>query len=63
MEAKLKLGFEKLPEKDEKLICVILQHQCLKKTAVGSIRQLSKLGAEWLVDYETGLLENSKSGA
>lgn len=58
MDAELTLRFARLAEEDKRLLCVVLNHQCLKKPVGATINQLSEEGANWLVDYETGLLQD-----
>lgn len=60
MDAELTLRFAKLVEEDQRLLCVVLNHQYLRKPVGDTINQLSEEGANWLVDYETQLLKSVK---
>ena len=56
MDAELTLRFTKLEEEDKRLICVVLNNQCLEKQDNETLKKLSDAGKIWLIDYETQLL-------
>ena len=59
MDASLKTRLSKLEEEDKKHLSFILLKQCEHKTDESKdfIDKLSIPAAEWLVDYQTDLME------
>lgn len=60
MNAELMVRFKEFPEESKRKITVALSNQC-KKNDIGykeAIRGLPQNELQWLVDYETELLES-----
>lgn len=57
MELELKQRLRELDEGEQRQIAIIVQYQGRGMECRNDIKQLSKRALEWLVDFETGLIE------
>lgn len=59
MNAELTNRMRNLNEYDQKQLCVVLNWQILHKDIRELLDELSPMALEWLVEYETHLLETT----